>query len=295
MEIKGGDILRLAEEWGADSIELEYRISEKIYRQVLNSLSGSSVQVLSLHNFCYRPGIIPPEKADADYFRLSSTDTDERQRAVEYTIKTVEHADEIGASYVVLHLGDTGQEKEKEFFRGLISDMDGAEESDRKKLRRYKEERGKRAGEMIDQVYRSLDKICEEALRYGITLGIENRFYLYQFPSFDEMGDIFSRFTGAPLGLWLDTGHAAAQEKLGQPGLDDYLSVYREKIEGFHLHDIKGSNDHQVPGSGEIDFGKLAEPVKESGAGIIELHGRHTRDEIRESLRFIRELVSHYP
>jgi sugar phosphate isomerase/epimerase len=104
---------------------------------------------------------------------------------------------------------------------------------------------------MINQVYRSLDKICEVALRYGVTLGIENRYYLHQFPSFNEMGNIFSRFEGAPVGLWLDTGHAAAQEKLGQPGPGKYLSAYGENLKGFHLHDIKANNDHQIPGSGE--------------------------------------------
>ena len=94
------DILRL----GFPGVELEYRLTESLYSQ-MKPLLKRALKVLSIHNFFPKPDELAGKEGGGDLFLLSSTDKDERRRAVAYTIRTLEHAHELGAEVVILHLG----------------------------------------------------------------------------------------------------------------------------------------------------------------------------------------------
>ena len=90
---------------GFEGVELEFRITERLYQEVLPLLRAHGVRVLSIHNYFPLPEILPPEKAGGDCFSLSSLDSEERERGVYYTCRTLEFAHELEARVVVLHLG----------------------------------------------------------------------------------------------------------------------------------------------------------------------------------------------
>ena len=91
------DVLEL----GLDGVELEYRITSKMYQE-MKPRSTNSLPVFSIHNFFPLPEEFGLSQASGDLFLLSSTDSGERQRAVKYTIQTMQHAHDLEARAVVL-------------------------------------------------------------------------------------------------------------------------------------------------------------------------------------------------
>jgi sugar phosphate isomerase/epimerase len=284
-------MLEKAERFGTTRLELEYRISSLEFDEIAALSRSSPCTVTALHNICPRPHFIPPDRADADYYRLCSTDENERQLAVDFAVRTVRRAHEIGAPFAVLHLGDTGQDKMKARFHELINLRGGLGDRDRLFCDEYRRERAARAPECFDRALRSLDTIAGEAVRRSVTIGIENRYYVHQVPDFGEMGGIIARFDGAPVGVWLDFGHAFAQGLLGNPGLDDYIETYGEHITGCHIHDCLGSIDHRPPGTGEIDFRRYLPLIRSVPAATLEIRPVHDDEEFMAGVEFIAGLA----
>ena len=57
---------------------------------------------------------------------------------------------------------------------------------------------------------------------------------------------------------------------------------------GFHLHDVSAEGrDHQVPGTGTIDFKMIAGFVKPEHTLILELSPKLTVDEVKASRDYI--------
>ena len=75
----GKDLLYELEKTGIPALELEYRISSDTFNQLKNSLHNSELKVLSLHNYCPHPDVLPPDRKSGDAFRLSALDENERQ------------------------------------------------------------------------------------------------------------------------------------------------------------------------------------------------------------------------
>ena len=44
----------------------------------------------------------------------------------------------------------------------------------------------------------------------------------------------------------------------------DYLERYQQNLLGLHLHDIKGTQDHLAPGTGDFDFSVLKPYIKKT-------------------------------
>jgi sugar phosphate isomerase/epimerase len=99
---RGDEIVRGVLELGLQGIELEYRITEAMYQQ-MKPLLKDPLKVLTIHNYFPLPE--GHAKGSGDLFLLSSTDPDERSRAIKYSIRTIEHAHDLGAKVVILHLG----------------------------------------------------------------------------------------------------------------------------------------------------------------------------------------------
>ena len=89
---------------GLDGVELEYRITQDMYIEMKPGLKAS-LPVYSIHNYFPIPEGFGPAQGSGNLFLLSSTDSDERSNAVKHTIQTIEHAHELEAIAVVLHLG----------------------------------------------------------------------------------------------------------------------------------------------------------------------------------------------
>lgn len=101
---RAGRIIDEILQLGLDGVELEYRITHSMYQEMKPRLK-TTLPVLSIHNFFPLPEGVDTEAASGDLFLLSSNDPEERSRAIKYAIRTIEHAHDLGATAVVLHLG----------------------------------------------------------------------------------------------------------------------------------------------------------------------------------------------
>jgi len=279
-----GDILRL----GLEGVELEYRITDTLYRQMKPRLKESP-KVLSIHNFFPKPEGSTGQKGSGDLFLLSSIDRDERLRAVEYSIRTMDHADDLGAKAVILHLGRVDMTYPIPGY--LVPDRNSiAGRGNAPSLTRDQRlEREVRHQKNLDAVLFSLDKLNLEAERRGIFLGIENRYHFFEIPDFEETGIILDRFQGGYIRYWHDVGHARAQENMGIICQKDLLEAYSEMMIGIHLHDVKGIDDHLAPGQGEMDYEEIRPFLKSSHIKILEVHSKVDREDLIDGIRLIKE------
>jgi len=271
---------------GFTAVELEYRITEQLYQEILPRIRGNEIQVLSIHNYFPVPAIIPPERASGDCFSLSSLDREEREKGVFYTSRTIEHAHDLGTRAVVLHLGrvetDLPRNGLQQLYREGAWEAEGAE-----RLKREREERGQKRGPHLDALLFSLERIVKRAEQLEVTLGIENRYYFQEMPDKDEIGIVLDQFRGAPIGYWHDTGHAAVFETLGILKQEELLQHYASHLVGTHLHDALKLDDHKPPGTGEINFKMIKKYIPEGGIKIMEIHPQATGQEVLDGLAFL--------
>jgi len=274
-------------ELGIQAIELEYRVTEEMFKELLPALRRKEPAASSVHNFFPVPPGLRKEEGSGDAFLLSSLDKDERERAIRYTLRTLEFAYEAEAGAVVLHLGftemdDEYQQLKKEYQKNASADLQG-------RVRPLLIERRQISQKYLDAALFSLDKLWRSAERLSLKLGIENRNTLREVPDADEMDVIFQRFDGAPIGYWHDTGHAAAQELFYGIAHEAQLSRFAGRLIGVHLHDAEAGNDHMAPGKGTIDFAMIRKYVRSSVLRVIEVHSGIGAHDLADGIQFLKE------
>jgi sugar phosphate isomerase/epimerase len=279
------DILRL----GFPGVELEYRITESLYKQ-MKPLLQKALKVLSIHNFFPKPDELAGKKGGGDLFLLSSTDRDERRRAVAYTIRTLEHAHELGAEVVILHLGHVDMPGVVPRFSERYQGGKRKREEPPADITEQRIERKSRQQKNLDAVLLSLDELNREAATRNVFLGIENRYHFNEIPDFEEIGIILKAFEGGHIRYWHDMGHAGAQENMGLVKQEDLLNAYADRLIGIHLHDVKGLDDHLPPGKGEMNFEKIKVFLKPSHLKILEVHPKVDRKDLLEGIEYVRAL-----
>ena len=278
-----GDIIGPILDAGVTAVELEYRITGDIFREMLPALKRGEPAVVSIHNFFPLPVHLTRDRASGDAFLLSSPEKEERERAVKYTLRTLEHAYEVGAAAVVLHMGKTEMDDgfarlKEEHESGTLADGSTQE---------YVKERQNIGEKNLDAALFSLDKLWRPAERLGIKLGIENRYHLREVPNADELDAILNRFEGSCIGYWHDVGHAAVQELLYGIGHEQLLSRFSSRMVGIHLHDAEGTKDHQAPGKGEVDFEMVKKYTSPETIRVIELSPNVTEEDMRRGIDFL--------
>ena len=272
-------------------IELSYRISEDLYQQIKAPLKRSGLKVVSVHNYFPIPSVRAKSKGGGDLFLLSSSDPEERQNAIRFTTKSIQHAGELGAAAVVLHCGFVEMDHQMQvFYKYFRSSQLGSEEA-RIFIRNKLKERDRRKPEHLQNLLDSLDRLLPVAEKQGVLLGLENRYHYHELPGLDDFSAIFANFKGAPIGYWHDTGHAHANEALGLIPRGSLLQSYSDQLIGVHLHDAIGLDDHIPPGSGEIDFKALKPFLKTDTIKVIELRPGILESKVSEGLRFIRDAL----
>ncbi len=273
-------------------IELSYRISEDQYHEIKNPLKHSGLKVVSVHNYFPIPSVRSDSKGSGDLFLLSSPDNEERQNAIRFTTRSIEHAGEVGAAAVVLHCGVVEMNPEMQVLYQYVNsnrlDSDEAQFFIRHKLK----QRDSRKPRHMDSLLASLDRLVLVAEKHGVLLGLENRYYYHELPGADDFKVIFDKFKGTSIGYWHDTGHAHANETLGLIPGQSLLQSYSDRLIGVHLHDAVGLDDHIPPGSGEIDFKALTPFLKPDTIKVIELKPGIPVSAVIGGIRFIREILS---
>ena len=285
----GFQILNEYEKIGVPGIELEYRITAEMFEQVKKGIRSSSLQILSLHNYCPHPEILPLEKRSGDALMLTATDKNERKLAVKYSKRTIQNAADLEAKAVVFHIGRIlGMEREEEQWFALLEKSKFKDSEGQKFFNQTMRKREQVKQPYFDAVLKSLDELNEEAIKRGIELGIENRYYWDEFPNIDEVEVILNYFRGGNLGYWHDVGHAQAHETYGLTTHEEFLKRYAGQLIGCHLHDCKeaGYRDHFAPGTGWINYDMIQKYLPENAIRIIEVHPKVTAGELRDGIQF---------
>ena len=276
---------------GIIEIELSYRISEAMFQQLKKLLEKSGLKVVSVHNYFPIPAVRSDAKGSGDLFLLSSSDKQERQKAIHYTTKTIENAAELGAGAVVLHCGVVEMNHElHKFYQYFNSNQLHSKEAQifiRKKLK----ERDSRKPRHMDSLLVSLDLLVPIAEKRRVLLGLENRYHYHELPGPDDFEIIFDKFRGASIGYWHDTGHAHANQVLGLIPKNALLPKYADRLIGVHLHDAIGLDDHILPGAGEIDFAALKPFLKADTFKVMELKPGIPASEVSGGIRYVSEIL----
>ena len=181
---------------GVEALELEYRITRDMLREVIPIIRRESLPILSVHNFCPVPAGIPRHKASADVFLLSSADREERKLAIEHSLETMRLAHDLEVKAVVFHVGKVDMDARKEHFAELFDKGEIDAPNGRIFIEKQLALRGKKRWKNLDSVLFSLEKLNREAEKLGVTMGIENRYHFHEIPDFEEVGIILKEFRG---------------------------------------------------------------------------------------------------
>ncbi|HDD44187.1 MAG TPA: hypothetical protein ENG63_04925 [Candidatus Desulfofervidus auxilii] len=121
-------------------------------------------------------------------------------------------------------------------------------------------------------------------------MGIENRYYFHEIPSYEEVGVILKTFEGAPIGYWHDVGHAEVLSRLKVCPHEKWLSSYNKYLIGTHIHDVNDQlEDHFAPTKGTIDFDKIIPYLKNTPIKIFEVQPKSTAEEIIAGFDYLKE------
>jgi sugar phosphate isomerase/epimerase len=286
----GKTLLDLFKQFNVTGLELDYRIDEVLYKQIREELQQSRLKVVSLHNFFPIPSVMSHTGGSGDLFPLSHPNREERKRAIEWTAQSIDHAHDLGALAVVLHCGyvDMNPELDRLYYYHNTNQIISKEA--RAFIGKKMTEREGQKAKHLEALLFSLDRLASAAVKKEILLGLENRYHYHELPGIKELGVLFKKFKGAPIGYWHDTGHAHANEILGFLPYQSLLQKFSDRLIGIHLHDAIGLEDHLAPGTGEIEFDCLKDYIKPDTLLVMELKPGTPDKEVSRAIHFLRNL-----
>ena len=267
------DFIGAARSIGFEKIELSHIVTPKMIEALPQSLF-SAVRVL--HHPCPNPGGVP---------EISDPDENRRAAAVKAAQQTIEWAAQIGAEVIVMHLGVVGIDRRWEnAIRARWLQGQYVKESFRSLTDQIRALRVAYAARYFEAAHRSLAELVPIAYEKGINLALENGEWCFSLPNLDEARQLLNEFDSPTLGLWLDTGHATIQERLGFGSLLEWAQLAPHRLLGLHYHDVDGIRDHLIPGNGTIDWQTLAHHIPAHALPTCEFDWYYTAEEIRRGV-----------
>jgi sugar phosphate isomerase/epimerase len=279
-----GDFFVAARRLGFARIELNHQIDTPM----LAGTDLSQVQFSSVHEPC--PADISTETLKERDWLISALDEEKRWQGVQAVKRSIDLANDLGAGTIVVHVGHVMADLTLEKKMRLLY------EGKRKPTVEYQAlkddlqmTRARQTETRLDAVRKSLIELLNYASSFNIRLGLENRYHFTDIPAPDEMEMLLNMAGPDQLGFIYDVGHAQALDQLGFFHHQEWLDRFSTRIIGVHLHDVIGVEDHRAPGSGEVDFGRIAAFLPKEAFRTLELHPRNTPKQIRTGLQYLFE------
>jgi len=259
--------------------ELNHKVSPELYGQ----FEANRFYVSTVHEPCPTPYSYE-EKKIRD-FAFSSLDEQRRIESVDMVKRSIDLACRLGARSVVVHPGSiVGDRSRDDRLRALFEQ--GKKDSPEYEALRLDviRHRAQEAPPFVDQTMKSLSEIVAFARETGILLGLENRYRYYDIPLPDELDRFLAEFNEDWIGFQLDTGHAFTLDALGLVSQQEWLNRFGKKIIGVHFHDVIGITDHQIPGSGEIDFQEIGRQIPADAQKTLEVGPHASLADLRSGM-----------
>lgn len=278
-------LLERAKKLGFDKFELSVEIPHTWLSDIKNSVDKKEVQILSIHNYCPRVEKIPPGRTIFSSYLISSEDETERRFAIELTKKSILTAKKVDASTVIIHAGEVVIKPSGRDLSRFVQDFGVKTKLYQNYLEELRKNRKLSSERYLLNTIKSLREIANFAMDNNIKIGLENRFFYHEIPLLEEFGIIFSEIDLANIGFWYDVGHAEIFIRMGfMESHKQLLEPYKNKIIGFHLHDVRGMQDHYAPGEGELDFKQFFPYLSVETLKIIEAHPYSCSEVLKSSL-----------
>lgn len=282
-------MLREIKNLGFDRIELGHGTRRSLLPGIQKMFDAGEVQFTSLHNFCPLP--VEITHSAPDYYKFSSLQPKERERAIKQTFQTIDFAAQLGAPFVVLHCGAVEMNPITDELIGLAK---RGEIFSRRYVRMKIEAVQKReaaATPYLERVKDALRQIAEYAATKNIRLGVEGRRGYEEIPSERELPSLLEELNSPQLGYWHDMGHSQIKENLGFIDHYEWLTTIGPRAIGCHLQDcIWPAQDHQPPFAGTVALEKLVPLLPANCLFVWEMSPRKTSEEISRSLTRWKEL-----
>jgi len=239
---------------------VRFELNHQVPPEVLAQFNFGLYHIGSLHDPC--PAVIPAKTLEKNDQVITSLDESLRELAVEGVKNTITAAYELGARHVVIHpgriIGNHSLDDElRVMYRNGLKGTDQFESQ----RQRVMADRASRRDAHLEALIKSLREIVPFSEGKGLTLGFENRYHYYELPIYDELELLLNEFQQPWVGWHFDLGHLQTLTQLGLTDFDPWLEHFGPRITGVHLHDVRGITDHQAPGTGELDFLKIAKAL----------------------------------
>ena len=281
--------MREVRELGFDYAELSHGTRISLLPGILQAVDAGEIKISSLHNFCPLP--MGVNHAAPNLYQFSAEKSRERELAERYTIKTLEFAARLKAPVVVLHVGSIDMKDYTDKLLDLVAR--GQKESSKyeRLCAELDEKREARKEPFMERMKDVLKKLLPEAQARGVKLGVENRQALEELPIESDYQFLFRELASPNLLYWHDTGHAQIKENLGFIHHVMHLESLRDRLLGFHLHDVQfPGRDHCAPGTGTVNFTALKPFVKPEHLKVFELSPSLTVEEVKAGVQHLKSI-----
>jgi sugar phosphate isomerase/epimerase len=258
-------------------------LNHQINSVMLSSVDLGKYTISSIHEPC--PADISEEILKARDWMISSPDETCRQQGVAAVKRSIELAGALSIRTVVVHSGHVSLDMVLEKKLRSLFDTGQAGSAEYQETKdRMLERRLELIGPHLEAVRISLKELLDYASRFGLRLGLENRYHYFDIPNQEEMSLLLDLEGPERIGFIYDVGHATAMDRLGFFANEVWLKRFGKRILGAHLHDVVGVVDHYAPGLGDVDFRLIAGYLPKEAFRTVEVMSFNTPEQIKTGL-----------
>ncbi len=264
----------------------KFELNHKITSQMLTGINRDGYSIPVVHEPC--PSDISTEALKERDWLISSLHEANRREGVLSIKRSIDLAHDLGSDAIVVHAGHILGLRELEYPIWDLYRQGGFGTPEYTELKEHLIEcKASRTDAILEVILRSMRELAAYAGRFGIRLGMENRYHFSDFPGLDEMGVLLDGLDEEIVGFWYDVGHAQALDRLGFYPHDAWLRRFGSRLFGVHFHDVIGLEDHQAPGLGEVDWDIIATYLPQNILHTIEVQPHTSPDQMIASLQFL--------
>lgn len=280
----GATFARFAARAGFDAVEISHSTPPE---KVESLVATATLPVAAVH--APAPFRLLSDGRPNSALNLASLDVHERAAAVAETLRSVELASRVGASRIVVHLGQVEPPRvedthplERELRRHYQSGTLASERA-RRAGEELKAWRRTAAASYLEAARRSLEELVDAAASVGLAVGVETRLHAHEIPLPEEVGSLLAGLPRHVVGLWLDVGHVEVLARLGLVPRDDWELLSDVHLIGVHAHDVRGVIDHRAPGNGDIDWERVRRIAAFSPLVTFEIDQHEPEEAVRRA------------